>query len=73
MAKPYMFPKDQRRLTYGSLKRGSIASMEEELAQLLSDAGDHVNQHYNVDALRRGEFNQWMAELKAREGGRLNH
>ena len=56
-----------------SLKRGSIASMEEELAQLLSDAGDHINQHYNVDALCRGEFNKRIAELKAREGGRLHH
>ena len=55
------------------LKRGTIASMEAHLAQLLSDAGGHITENYDVDALCRGEFNKRMRELKAQKGGRLKY
>ena len=55
------------------LQRGSFASMEEQLAKLLGETGDHINQNYDVDTLCRGEFNKRMADLKAREGGRLKY
>ena len=51
------------------LKRSSMASMQEQLAQLLAESGSYITENYDVDALCRGAFNKRMRELRERGAG----